>query len=59
MKNMFEPYTFLGKTRKVKSIRSIHCEIRGCSNPSTFQVQFEDGLWVDVCEEHKPKQVDN
>lgn len=45
----------LGRMREVNYVRSNRCEVQDCHNPISWQIQFKDGLWMDVCDKHKPE----
>ena len=52
-------YWYDGKLRNVGNVRALQaCDIFGCCKQAQYQVQFKDGMWIDVCEDHKPIKND-
>jgi len=47
---------FLGKNRKIKTVKRLICEVFECGNTAGYNIQFEDGLWAFVCEECVPEE---
>lgn len=43
---------FLGKEREVKTIQPIMCEVPECPKRAKNYVQFKDGLWAYICDDH-------
>lgn len=54
---VYETMEYLDKERHVRNVRSLSCDVDKCGTPPQYQIQFADGMWMDVCLKHKPKML--